>query len=652
MAEIRTTPNTQKILASKDIYTTEDLLNCLPKKYYDYIFTYREIYPSMVGFTGCFCGVGKKIKKINTSTKCSCITFKIEMKNGKSVRVTLFGHNYIYKSLQNKIGKNVAAFGRLEYDEKYGYSLADVKRIVYEQEKQPFNRIEPEYTHIPKISQETLVKLIDEALDQYEEKPLDLDLAKKYHLNTLPSTKDAYQMLHHPTSLHMEKAIQRLVVNDMLKFAVNMERQSRNKAKGTHVVIRTTKVTQDIIASLPYTLTQDQKTSFEKMKADIRNGKRVSALIQGDVGCGKTMIATLMLFLMAENGYQGVLMAPTSILAKQHYEEIKKYGDRYGIHVVYLDGKMSASAKKNVLSDITSGSAQIVIGTHTLSGNITYSNSLGMVIIDEEHRFGVDQRNALLDKAEKGVNTIVMSATPIPRTVAGILHGNDTEIYDIHTMPACRKPVQTAINCSDTVIFNFLEKQLAQGRQVYVVCPLIETNTDTELMKDVLSVEETYQIYQKHFQGRYHVAMLNGKMKEAETNSIIQDFKDNRTQILISTTVIEVGVNVPNASVIVISNAERFGLAAMHQLRGRVGRGSYNSYCILKSTDKANQRLNTMVRCADGFHIAEEDLRQRGAGDLIGTKQSGFFKYMDLIIKYPNLYSIIKKLAVEVVDRM
>jgi ATP-dependent DNA helicase RecG len=352
---------------------------------------------------------------------------------------------------------------------------------------------------------------------------------------------------------------------------------------------------------------------------------------------------------MAENGYQGVLMAPTSILAKQHYEEFKTYGDRFHIPVAYLDGSVPAVEKKKILEGLKSGDIKIVIGTHTLAnGKCEYAN-LGMTVIDEEHRFGVEQKNALLKEAERGVNTILMSATPMPHTIAGSMHGNNVKIYDIRTMPASRIPVQTAINSSDRVIFDFIEKQLKEGRQAYVVCPLIEKNEESEAMAGVISVTDTAEMYKKRFPG-YKIGVLSGRLDEEETDDTIRKFKDGETDILISTTVVEVGVNVPNASVIVISNAERFGLAAMHQLRGRVGRGSYKSYCILKSSEKDNERLNTLVNCSSGFDIAEQDLKLRGAGELTGTRQSGFTHCMELVMEYPNLFGKLKELAKEMVD--
>lgn len=648
--EIQTTPKKKLLLEKRGIYMKEDLLDFLPRKYHDFTTKYRQVNPLMNGMCGCFIGIANDFKKKNTANECSCITFKLKMDAGRPVKICLFGQAFMWKMLKEKNGKELAVCGTLTYTNPYGFSIADPKHIVDAYKADSVCKIETEYSHISGISQEYMVSLIDDAISCCEEMPIDDDLLRKYKIASLPGTKEAYQTLHHPKSMNMDKARQRIVVNKMLKFLIEMEHQNRNYAKGTQVIIKSTKVVRDIIKNLPYSLTDDQNKYLVQMTDSIRNGKRVSALLQGDVGCGKTMIAVLMLFLMAENGYQGELMAPTAILAKQHYEEIKKYADMYGIETAYIDGTVSAGSKKKIMAGIESGKISIVVGTQALAfGNIKFHN-LGMAIIDEEHRFGVEQRNAILDNAAYGVNTLLMSATPIPRTLANSIHGN-TEIMDIHTMPSNRKPVQTAICNSDNTIFKFLDQQLAEGRQAYVVCPLIEKTDEDGLMKDVLSVNDTYDIYKKHYGEFYQVAMLNGKMSEKEISDTIQKFKDGNIHVLISTTVIEVGVNVPNASVIVISNAERFGLAAMHQLRGRVGRGQYKSYCILKSADRENERLKTMVDCADGFTIAEKDLSLRGAGNLIGLKQSGNSKLMDLVLQYPNMYEIIKNLAGEIVDR-
>lgn len=649
--EINTTPKRKSILEQRNIYTQNDLLHYFPRKYNDFSKVYRDITVEMNGSSGCFVGILDKLSKKSTDNNCSCVKFKLLM-NNKKISVTMFGQAYMYKML-SKIEKQLTVVcGTLQYSSVYGFTISSPNYVVPGYKLEQMMKIEPVYTHISGISDETMGELIGNAIDTVQESyPVEKELWEKYGVHGLISLKDAYIKIHRPVSLEMRDAEERIAADDMLSLAVELERQGRNAAKGTSVLVKSTKVITDILRNLPYSLTEDQNKYCKEMLMSLKNGKRVSALIQGDVGCGKTMISILMLFLLAENGYQGILMAPTAVLARQHYEEIRGYGEKYGIPVEYLDGTVTASAKKRILSRVKSGEVKILVGTQTLvSSDIEY-NKLGIAIIDEEHRFGVAQRSVLLNKAAEGVSTISMSATPIPRTLAGALYNSDVEIYDIHTMPSNRKPIQTAINNSDRVIFDFIEKQLAEGRQAYVVCPLIENNEDNSRMDGVLSVEAVYEAYTKRFAPQYKVACLNGKMKDSEMEETIRQFKKNEIQILVSTTVIEVGVNVPNASVIVISNAERFGLATMHQLRGRVGRGEYKSYCILKSADKENPRLKIMVDNTDGFKIAEEDLKLRGAGDLTGTKQTGSSRNIDLVSRYPELYQKIKKVAKVLVDR-
>ncbi len=651
--EITAATRTKNILEKKGIYTVDDLLHYFPRKYDNFSAIYKRLNPALNGQTGCFVGIiaKKSVSKSQTASKCSCVKFKLLMDDGVRVSVTIFGQCFMENRLHPLEGKQVVVCGTLQYSEPYGYVISGPVHIEPISKIQSVAKIEPVYTHIKGISEETFADLMDQAIMECSDEPVvSRELMVKYCLGDMPSLKEAYHSIHHPVNTNIQMAQDRIDFNDMLTYAMEIEKKSRSASKGTHVAIKSTKIVRDIIRNLPYELTADQMQCYEKILEDIRSGKRISCLIQGDVGCGKTLLAELVLFLMAENGYQGVLMAPTAILASQHFNEINNIAQMYGIHVAYLDGSVPAAEKKKVLSDIAVGRIQILVGTHAIvSGKINY-NRLGAVIIDEEHRFGVKQRDILLKEAENGVNTISMSATPMPRTLASTIHGG-IDVFDIRTMPACRIPVQTAINNSDQRIYDWIEKQLHMGRQAYVVCPLIEDNADAKVMEGVQSVEQAYENYRKRFVG-YTVSMLSGDMSEKEKNSIISAFKEGTVHILISTTVIEVGVNVPNASVIVISNAERFGLATMHQLRGRVGRGKDKGYCILKSAERENPRLNIMVNCRDGFSIAEEDMKLRGAGDIIGIKQSGSHRYMDLIISKPDLYEKARQIAIQLVDEM
>lgn len=651
--EINAPTRVKNILASKNIFTNDDLLHYFPRKYNDFSKVYTKVNPSLDDKAGCFIGriENGSVAKSQTSNMCSCVKFKLLMDNSSKISVTIFGQFFMEKQLLPMEGTVVAVCGRIQYSNIYGYVISGPAHIEPAAKANAIAKIEPVYTHIKGISEENFTALLDHSIMECHDDPqISPELLEKYGLGDLPYLKDAYSMIHRPENMDLQSAQDRVDLNDMLTYSMEIERQSQSASKGTHIVIKSTKVVRNIIQSLPYDLTEDQQKCFESVLSSLREGRRVSCLIQGDVGCGKTLIAELILFLMAENGYQSVLMAPTAILARQHFQEINKIADKYGIPTAYLDGAVSSAKKKKILADMSTGGCQILVGTHAIvSGKLKYSR-LGAVIIDEEHRFGVRQREVLLREAQNGINTISMSATPMPRTLASTIYGG-IDVYDIRTMPACRIPVQTAINNSDQRIFDWIEGQLCKGHQAYVVCPLIEGGMDVKTMEGVQSVEQAYEKYKERFK-KYTVSMLTGDMAESDKNNIIMAFKEGRIHILISTTVIEVGVNVPNASVIVISNAERFGLATMHQLRGRVGRGNDKGYCILKSAEKSNPRLNVMVKCRDGFTIAEEDLKLRGAGDLVGTKQSGSARYMDLIISKPALYDKARQIAKELIRDM
>ena len=404
-------------------------------------------------------------------------------------------------------------------------------------------------------------------------------------------------------------------------------------------IIKTLANTNKFLNSLPYKLTADQQETLSAMVDKAKKGQRINSLVQGDVGCGKTIVAFTMMFSMADNGYQSVLMAPTGVLAEQHYKELKEYAEKHSYKAVYLGSNMKASERKKALKGIEDGTYNFVVGTHSVINKDVKFKALGMAVIDEEHRFGVDQRNGAIK--EGNCHVITMSATPIPRSLALTIYGKATDVYTIKTMPNGRKPVKTKIFNKEQGIFKFMQNQIAEGRQCYIVCPLKEEN---EKLENVESVEEVYQKVNNYFKDSgIRTEMLVGGMSKEDTDSILSEFTKNNVQMLIATTIVEVGVNVPNASVILIRNAERFGLATLHQLRGRVGRGSYQSYCILQSDDEANPRLNAMVQTTDGFEIAQIDLNLRGSGDFIGTKQSGENREVMLMLQYPEFYKKIEK---------
>ena len=376
------------------------------------------------------------------------------------------------------------------------------------------------------------------------------------------------------------------------------------------------------IEKLGYKLTKAQKRVISEIYKELRNGKILNRLIQGDVGSGKTVVAMIMLLYIVENGYQGVIMAPTEILATQHYLSIVDEFANLDVRVEILTGSVKGKKREKLLSEIEKGLIDIVIGTHALIEDDVKFHKLGLVVIDEQHKFGVGQRRLLREKGNLA-NLIVMSATPIPRSLALTIYG-DLDVSIIDELPAGRNPIKTKWIKNDldlNKMYKFIDKKIEEGRQVYVVSPLIE---ESEKL-NVNSAQETFEKYKQIFQNR-KIGIMHGKMKAQEKQKVMEEFKKGKLDILISTTVIEVGVNVPNASIMVIRSSERFGLSSLHQLRGRVGRGKYQSYCFLESnTDNelSSKRLEVMEMTTDGFKIAEEDLKLRNSGEILGTRQSG-----------------------------
>ncbi len=375
------------------------------------------------------------------------------------------------------------------------------------------------------------------------------------------------------------------------------------------------------IRGLGYRLTSAQKRVTEEILSDLSSGNVMNRLVQGDVGSGKTVVAEIALYKAVKSGFQGVMMAPTEILAKQHYSGLSKSFAPHGIKVGLLTGSMGSKEKRETLRELAEGRIQILVGTHAIIQPDVVFHKLGLVVTDEQHRFGVNQRTALSEKGENP-HVLVMTATPIPRTLAVILYG-DLDISIIDELPPGRQKITTrAIDQSQrNACYDFVEKELQKGRQAYVVAPLID---ESETL-DVKSAEELYQELSGRFKG-VQTALLHGAMKQQEKDGIMERFYNNEIQVLVSTVVIEVGINVPNATVMVIENAERFGLAQLHQLRGRVGRGSHRSYCVLIShnpSEIAQQRAQIMAESQDGFYIAEQDLKLRGPGEIFGTRQHG-----------------------------
>lgn len=636
LKELGVATKTINALEKKNIRTTNDMVRAFPRNYLDY----RTITPlkDAINKDCVIAGYLESVGNQNINNRTMITANIIEETSGEKVKIQWFGQKNMWQVISRFTHQQVYVCGTVTKHPKFGYGVINPCAINLKDNFR--SRIVPVYTKHKGVSEEMYASILKKALSTVTEPLEDIVFQK----TKLVSYKKALEIMHNPVDFEsMKEAEKRLVFNDMLYFSIMMKERSNGGRQDSFFTTSIYNTTDAFINSFPYTLTKDQSDVISNVKKHMEAGRRVNALVQGDVGCGKTVVAFTCMFMMADNGYQSAIMAPTTVLAKQHYEELKSYCEPFGFQVAYIDGTLKGKQRKEVLNGIKEGQINFVVGTHgVFQKDVVYDN-LGLVVIDEEHRFGVAQREKLEEKAAMGAHVISMSATPIPRSTAEIIYGEDKEIFTIQQMPNGRKAVQTAINNSDRVIMDFIEKHLKEGRQCYVVCPLIN---DNEVCADLESVEQTVIKYRERFESiGFSVSTVNGKMSKEELESEINSFKENNSQILISTTVIEVGVNVPNANVIVINNAERFGIAQLHQLRGRVGRGSHQSYCILKSAYKENKRLNTLCKSTNGFEIAQADLEQRGPGDLIGTKQSGENHFMSLVLAYPNLYQATKKYA-------
>lgn len=464
------------------------------------------------------------------------------------------------------------------------------------------------------------------------EEYLPLDIPKRYGLMEY---REAVRQIHFPKDeQQLELARHRLVFDEFFLFLLSMRRLELHRAKiENHYPIHAGDACQSLIESLPYELTNAQKRTLDEIQQDMSSDSVMNRLVQGDVGSGKTIVAMIALLMTVESGYQGAFMAPTEVLATQHYENFQKQLGPYSVHVELLIGSTPAKEKRRIYQGLQDGSVDIVIGTHAIIQERIEYQKLALVITDEQHRFGVHQREQLANKG-KEPHVLVMSATPIPRTLAIILYG-DLDISIMNEMPASRLPIKNCVVGAESrpTAYHFIEKEVEKGHQAYVICPMVEGSESTEMENVVDYADNLRTNLSPYIQVEY----LHGKMSAKEKSGIMERFYANEIQVLVSTTVIEVGIDNPNATVMMIENAERFGLAQLHQLRGRVGRGKEQSYCIMINTsdkEEAKERLDVLYQSNDGFHIANEDLRLRGPGDFFGVRQSG-----EMIFHLADIYS-------------
>lgn len=553
--------------------------------------------------------------------------------DGFNLKISFFNQNFLSSTFLK--GEQFYFYGKVS---RFGNNLTMTSpKFENVKRKKVLGSIIPVYQQSKDINNKELIKLTDQVLKEYAWKNvLPQEILEKYKLYDMDKTM---RELHRPKSQKTYgNARNSYSFYEILTYLLALSTIKKDREE-TDIKLREFEI-EEFLKTLPFTLTDSQMKVIEEVKEDLKSGYRVDRLIQGDVGSGKTVVAMAIMYLFYKNGFQSAIMAPTEILATQHYNSFKNTFYKLGINVALLIGSMKKSQKDEVLEDLKSGKVDMIVGTHALiSENVEFKN-LGISIVDEQHRFGVLQRKNLSDK---GVHTIVMTATPIPRTLALVMY-QDLQVSTIDTPPAGRLKIQTATINENGLLkaLEFIEKELKEGRQAYIICPMIDENE----MLDLNSVKKVYKEIKKYFKD-YNVGLLHGQMKPDEKDRQMEDFEKNKINVLVSTTVVEVGVNVPNATVMMVVNAERFGLSQLHQLRGRVGRGTHQGYCILynkSESEIASMRMKVMVESTDGFYISEKDLELRGSGDIFGVRQSGFMGFIlanpikdKMILKYAAL---------------
>lgn len=628
-----------RLFNTANVFTIQDILNYFPRRYIDLtkptpVSQLVDGELAVIAVRICSEVVTKHVKNIDITV------FKVSdsqtddftlVSPDSTVRVTLFNRKYFANNLS--LGQFLILVGKpiragLLYEIKsptifltqesglrpiYPLNKNLNQSIVYNTFKSLFSKNR---------------KIIEECLEEN----LPQDIIEKYNL--LPRA-EAYRKIHFPDCEEdINQAKKRLSFEELFIFQLGLSVIKKKQKNGNAHQITPPKK-EEIVSLFPFELTDAQKRVLNECLSDISKPYPMSRLVQGDVGSGKTAIAISLCYAVAKNGFQSCVMVPTEILANQHYNDFISFLSNTDIRIGLLTGSTKASEKKKIKEQLADGTIDILIGTHALIEKDVSFRKLALTITDEQHRFGVNQRGSLSEKAEKGLmpHNLVMSATPIPRSLAMILYG-DLSISVIDVMPKGRKKVSTfLLNSADNDrMYNYISSVAKKGLQAYIVCPLVE-DTDDPQLKSVLSFYE--DLKNKYF-ADVNIAFVHGKLKSGEKDKILNDFADNSIQVLVSTTVIEVGINVPNAVIMVIQNAERFGLSQLHQLRGRVGRGSEKSYCFLVSDSKSEQslaRLNSFCQINDGFEIAKIDLEQRGPGDFFGVRQSGvpIFRIADIL---------------------
>ena len=623
------------------IYTAQDLIMYFPKKHIDY--SSRTLIRNLKeGENTTVFGYIRSVSAFNTKNSLSVVKVSVTDESGR-IELSFFqakSNRFMLERIKSQFPVNAGIMlsgkvkrnnfdGKLTFD-KPNYSIMTGEFLEDKNSNLNLARIVPIYTVCEDLSIKVLRRAIFNAINTYKNKienVLPDYIREKYGIL---DKKIAIEQIHFPESIELlEQARFSLIFEELfliqLKLVRLREANSHNHS-ALALKIKEKGLVRKFIDTLPFELTGGQKKAVNEILNDLNSDIPMARLLQGDVGSGKTVVATIMLLAGVENGYQGALMAPTEILAQQHYNNLQQWLTPLGVSVGLFLGSQGKKVREKFRTDLRNGQMNIAVGTHALIQEDVDFNNLGAIVVDEQHRFGVKQRN-ILKKKSQNPQMLTMTATPIPRTLALTVHG-DLDLTIIDELPKGRKPIKTSLVTSHRGVYDLIKKEIESGRQAYVVYPLIE---ESETLSAKAATIEAERLQNEVFP-QFKIGLLHGKLKNDEKEQVMADFKNKKYDILVSTTVVEVGVDVPNATVMLIENAERFGLSQLHQLRGRVGRNDLQSYCILHTSTKSQEtkeRLNIMTQTNDGFVIAEKDLQLRGPGEFLGTRQSGL---PDLII--------------------